>query len=197
MTTIKQLREQRDAKLAALQRGGQPIFSPPIEAEKRREIVAWFDGELTALAENARRERAIHEETLAKPIDVYGHLTAGELSEAAAVAGFIKEDMERLPNGQILAAMRATTDKVRSFLFHRYATLNGQILPHEAAELDKERARLETKFVPAFELELRKFAANRVAHFAELEAAAVAATTTARQRLADALRVDVAHLPED
>ena len=123
-TMIAAAREKEKSAKARLYRDGQPMF---LEEEHGRQVQAIETERRQAVgavtAEVQRRVSEIDEQLLPTDIDPVTSLKGDDLTRAAAIAGFVKEDIER---GDVAAKVRAVIrsgDKAAQVVWLRYLAL--------------------------------------------------------------------------
>jgi len=118
---IAEAREKEKAAKAGLTVNNQRMYADDVHAERVTAIEAERRQAIAAVkSEVQRRVSEIEVELLPTDADPVTSLKGDDLTRAAAIAGFIKEDIER---GDIAAKLRAvirTGDKPTRIVWHRY-----------------------------------------------------------------------------
>lgn len=205
----KAQRQQALAQLEYTDEHGQrrPRFSPELQAQKVREIDAAYDADLVAMMEEAQTMYDEAEAKLTRVERPYSWLTPDELTTAAAMAPFVKEDIAAMDAGGVLQAVRTAADanRVEKWLIDRYARQRWQELdatietaPGMAhkAHFEKSAAELQDAIMPENRRKERAAAKAQLQDAQDLHDAAEWARPSVRQAAADRWRVDVNYLPD-
>lgn len=131
---LKAQRQQMLAQLEYIDEAGQrrQRYAPELHASKIAEIDKAFEADLVAMMEEAQAQADAASAALAKVDNPYSWLLGPpEAHDAAALAGFIREDFANMGAGDIAAALDAARGRPRieRWLIYRYGT-------RRAAELD-------------------------------------------------------------
>lgn len=205
---LKVTRQQALARLFYNEKGQQrPLYAPELQAQKVREIDDAYDADLQALMDQAQ---GLYDEAEAKLTRVdrpYGWLTGDELTTAAAMAPFVKEDISRMDAGLVLQAVKSAADatRIERWLIDRYARQRWQELDAtietapgmgEKAHFEKSAAELQDSIMPSSRIKERDTAKAQLQDAQDLHDAAEWARPSVRQEVANRWRVDVNYLPD-
>lgn len=209
---VEALKVQRQQALARLyytnERGlQQPRYAHELQAQKVREIEDAYDADLQALMETAR---TMHDEAEAKLSRVdrpYGWLTPDELTTAAALAPFVKEDIGRLDAAGVVQTVKSAADanRIERWLIDRYARQRWQELDQSIetspgmaakAHFEKSAAELQDSIMPESRRKERDQAKAQLRDAQDLHDAAEWARPSVRQAAADRWGVDAQYLPD-
>ena len=209
---VEQLKSTREKALSQLyyvdERGQQqPRYAPELQSKKVLEIETAFDADLRALMEQARELYDSAEAKLTRVDRPYGWLTPDELTTAAAMAGFVKEDIGRMDAGSVLSTVQSAinANRVERWLIDRYARQRWQELDQTIetspgmsakAHFDKSAAELQKSIMPSSRIKERDEAKQQLADAQTLHDAAEWARPAVRQAAADRWKVDVNYLPD-
>ena len=209
---VEALKVQRQQALARLyytnEKGRQqPRYAPELQAKKVREVEDAYDGDLRALMETARTMYDEAEAKLNKVDRPYGWLTPDELTTAAAMAPFVKEDIGRMNAAGVVQTVKSAADanRIERWLIDRYARQRWQDLDatietapgmSAKAHFEKSAAELQDSIMPESRRKERDQAKAQLRDAQDLHDAAEWARPSVRQAAADRWRVDVNHLPD-
>jgi hypothetical protein len=148
---IAEARKAEQTAKAALLRDGRAVFAAD-EHDRRAQAIETERGQAIAVvkSEVQRRIQEIDEQLLPTDIDPVTSLKGDDLTRAAAIAGFVKEDIER---GNVAAKLRAVLrsgDKAAQAVWLRYLALPGERgIPRWDDEVQDLMTRLEAIVRPA------------------------------------------------
>lgn len=206
---LKRTREQALAQLYYSDERGQqqPRYAPELQSKKTREIEEAFDADLLALMDQARTMYDEAEAKLTRVDRPYGWLTPDELTTAAAMAPFVKEDINRMDAGSVLSTVQSAIDatRIERWLIDRYARQRWQELDQAIetspgmgakAHFDKSAAELQSSIMPSSRIKERDEAKQQLADAQTLHDSAEWARPAVRQEVANRWRVDAQYLPD-
>lgn len=206
---LKTVRQQALARLYYTNEKGQqqPRYAPELQAQKVREVEDAYDADLRALMETARTMYDEAETKLTKVDRPYGWLTPDELTTAAAMAPFVKEDIAAMDANAVLQTVKsaAAADRVEKWLIARYAPRRWSELdraietsPGMAAKahFEKSAAELQDAIMPESRRKERDEAKAQLRDAQDLHDAAEWARPAVRQEVANRWKVDAQYLPD-
>ena len=206
---LKVTRQQALARLYYTNEKGlqQPRYAHELQAQKVREIEDAYDGDLRALMETARTMYDEAETKLSQVDRPVSWLTADELTAAAAMAPFVKEDFAAMDANAVLQTVKsaAAADRVEKWLIARYAPRRWSELdqaietsPGMAAKahFEKSAAELQDSIMPESRRKERDQAKVQLQDAQDLHDAAEWSRPAVRQEVAARWRVDAQYLPD-
>jgi hypothetical protein len=126
-TMIAEARKAEQTSKAALLRDGRAVYAPEEHARRVTAIETQRRQAVDAVkSEVLRRVSEIDEQLLPTDIDPVTSLKGDDLTRAAAIAGFVKEDIER---GDVAAKLRGvirSNDKAAQAVWLRYLSVPGE-----------------------------------------------------------------------
>ncbi len=206
---LKVTRQQALARLYYTNEKGQqqPRYAPELQAQKVREIDDAYDADLRTLMDEARTMYDEAESKLTRVDRPYGWLTPDELTTAAAMAPFVKEDVGRMDAAGVVQAVKSAADatRIERWLIDRYARQRWQELDatietapgmSQKAHFEKSAAELQDSVMPESRRKERDTAKAQLQDAQDLHDAAEWARPSVRQEVANRWRVDVNYLPD-
>lgn len=206
---LKVTRQQALARLYYTNEKGlqQPRYAHELQAQKVREIEDAYDADLRALMETARTMYDEAETKLSQVDRPVSWLTADELTTAAAMAPFVKEDIGRMNAAGVVQTVKSAADanRIERWLIDRYARQRWQELdqsietsPGMAAKshFEKSAAELHDSIMPDDQRKERDAAKSQLRDAQDLHDAAEWARPAVRQAAADRWGVSAEYLPD-
>jgi len=204
---VEAIKAERKAKIDALHQNGRPIFAPDIMREKTAAIDAQYDTLLVTLMETAQLQHDAAAETLAEVDAPYEWLTKDELTHAATLAPFVKEDIEALDAAQLVDAVKTAVGRgrVEKWLTWRYANRRAGVLDTEQetalnmsqrAHFNKDISTLRDSVMLPSQLKERQTAEKELKDAQTLHDAAEWARPSVRQETAARWGVQAEYLPD-
>lgn len=199
---------ERQKKIDALYYGDkQPKYAPELMRQYEAEINAQFEAALTTLQEIAQLQHDNAEMTLGENQNPYEWLIGDELSKAATMAPFIREDLAAMDAAGLVAAVKAANNvgRVEKWLTWRYAQRRADELDQQQetalgmaqrAHFVKDLPALRDSIMPPGAVKERDKAKAEMRDAEELHDAAEWARPAVRQAAADRWGVNAEYLPD-